>query len=1051
MYSPVPDDGVVVAPATKNDSQNNLELNGDTIVYSSLKPRHQHGAPSDKYRAKSKSSAPDNCSEMSDHSFVTIPDEYLPYNLLFRRHLVLYNYQAPELQLAAIGYVYPTVAADVYGLALMLWELLSQTVPYAGYAAEELRALWRRGERAQLPALSERQRCCRHFEDLFASGLEPDAAKRNGAISMAQLLQRLRSAGEQFDRLEASVLDNSEGTAAGCSSAGGGAAGGDGATTTTSNSSSSGTDGPPPPLPPPMQLPVDGQPHPSAVILPVQFALLAQSKQHPSTCSALNKSTSSSVFDGQLVAVQAEGRMSTLKKRRRKQQPMTGGKRITLFGGKDDDTTTTSNEGTDDERANVAVAAAAPAADDDGGLVKSKNESPLLGDKTANSLPTTPFQRSTRNVSGRSLLSADKSRFLYEMLESHLEVADEREPDTDGERASKSMCDMLDDAKQASTTRAAAGRRSRIRSAENTPQAANASGAGGYRFQIGSVKLPETPIARQNTIRRYTWLSEQPLRIEMNDYNEDDDDTDGDNADPTAAEPSSTTTTERHVAAAFSWREPSSRASINGTPDSAERKATELVRTIKVLSSEKPSATNPVSVNLRFLRRRTSPSPTMTTTTTSKKTLSAVQQEQQMQWSSAMDAEQNAERNILNGGAQPARPVPTRLSYTESMLRKDRPSQTSTTNSQAAKTAVETTVSAKHEPAKRRLPAVITTDDVTTEFNRLPTPCKEDNVTRDFATIFREMEALSRNNKPTASTNSKPKSATETTPIAAANSNDENPPEDVHCPGATRQTPIKQTIMQFENWLAINKTQSPIINNSNSTIAPRSAQQQRNISGPAVVMASSTPASTTTAQPDPTTTTVHKERQSQQPAGSTTATTRMIITRTIFTEESIVSTNRTDASTIPHNGDQPHDTKDAFETVTENTNERPNVSTVEPLRRRHLPRLPPTSDMRHSIGGDLVAAMRGARALVANEVVTEVAQKLCGDCSVIVSCDQRLKGGFFKVYGLKLTVNHYTNIRIIVFEFQLQSIAVVTVARRMSDGIRIMYDCHEPVLRHLDR
>lgn len=145
------------------------------------------------YQQRSRQSRPYTVDEATrqDRSYLSVLSAHLPYHLNYRRHLSQYNYQPLELlgasvELPNIPFVFPTVAADVYGCTLLLWEMLNRCVPYAVHDAAELQQLLEKRQ-AYLPIFEPER--CRRFVDLFTLGLEIDVRKRQ--LQMDQFLERL--------------------------------------------------------------------------------------------------------------------------------------------------------------------------------------------------------------------------------------------------------------------------------------------------------------------------------------------------------------------------------------------------------------------------------------------------------------------------------------------------------------------------------------------------------------------------------------------------------------------------------------------------------------------------------------------------------------------------------------------------------------------------------------------------------------------------------------------------------------------------------------------
>lgn len=131
-------------------------------------------------------------------------DEYkLPYSIAYRRMYSMHFYQAPELLVPttnySVKYVKPTVQSDVYGLGLMLWELINRVVPYVVYNHDELISGLIKGK-VQLPVLDNSSII---FKELFERCLLGDIKKRLSSVSkFIIMLEDLRLLGFEKDKIE---------------------------------------------------------------------------------------------------------------------------------------------------------------------------------------------------------------------------------------------------------------------------------------------------------------------------------------------------------------------------------------------------------------------------------------------------------------------------------------------------------------------------------------------------------------------------------------------------------------------------------------------------------------------------------------------------------------------------------------------------------------------------------------------------------------------------------------------------------------------------------
>lgn len=839
------------APAAVDANVAELQPNASaTGVYAFVKPRRKwlH----DKYREKSKQPIPidDTTDVATDHSYLTVPSEFLAYHTNYRRHLALFNYQAPELMVAPtadLDFVYPTVAADVYGLTLMLWELLNEAVPYVVYSAATLAAQFARGERDLLPQLQQQR--SRYFGELFAAGLEFEPLRRRRRLSMQQLLQRMREASEQYDRLE-SVLDSSAEETLN-------------EMVVEEDVADAGADQPQQPpederrqsQSPTSPVPIDTKP---TTEQERSFTALAQSRSlHPSTWSALNKSTSSSLFDVQLHAHLCEGRTSTIKRRKTvSRTAQTNGQTLTAAATLPFDeamaTATDSALGStadelDDARVYETIAKI------DANDVQEEDDNDDV------------FQRS---MCTRLQLTADKSRFLSELL---VEDEDAGNHSNNADRASKSLGNIIE---EHSTTpeRKALNSSALVRS---LPAQNNTSADSAYRFEIDTVALPKTPIARENTIRRYCWLTEKQLQIETK-------------SDDDEQEAISTVNVEQRRKL---FDRPATGPATNTSLTMAVRPSSgdSVVIEHRTTSPALGTPTRPRNVSIKIIHSRVTPSPTAAkrpgVVVPAAASGSPFHSSHHISWqfgakrvTKSGEMSPRTEANADAGDNEHVEFVgrkPTRLSYSESQLRKEHPQIGAFLNTEADHPGeLLPALPTSAPPPALPSTTLFSSRDLSAEFNTLATTATTasgtdiDNVTQDFQKIIRDMEALSRNNtlsRQTTASNgqtAKPIVAKRTTVATATKETvlSPAPPVPIETPTVEdirERTPVKETIMQFENWLALNKTQSPF----NNTAGDRSRSfvrlaQQRESPVPSAdagaAVSTSTPANTPApAEPEP--------------------------------------------------------------------------------------------------------------------------------------------------------------------------------------------------------
>ncbi|XP_055909724.1 uncharacterized protein LOC129944370 isoform X2 [Eupeodes corollae] len=104
-----------------------------------------------------------------------LPSKLRPYNLEYRKMFSKHNHQAPELLSNRIGFVFPTIQSDVYGICLMLWEMINCSIPFAYFDYDEMAKLIYL-QNAQLPMLKENRQ--KPFDEVLKIGLNMLAEKR---------------------------------------------------------------------------------------------------------------------------------------------------------------------------------------------------------------------------------------------------------------------------------------------------------------------------------------------------------------------------------------------------------------------------------------------------------------------------------------------------------------------------------------------------------------------------------------------------------------------------------------------------------------------------------------------------------------------------------------------------------------------------------------------------------------------------------------------------------------------------------------------------------
>lgn len=106
-------------------------------------------------------------------------NEYrLPYSIAYRRMFSMHYYQAPELLIptyhTASKHVMPSPCSDVYALGLLLWESINRAVPYVIFNHDELIKGLQKGN-IQLPMLDK---SCIIFKEIFDATLCVDVGRR---------------------------------------------------------------------------------------------------------------------------------------------------------------------------------------------------------------------------------------------------------------------------------------------------------------------------------------------------------------------------------------------------------------------------------------------------------------------------------------------------------------------------------------------------------------------------------------------------------------------------------------------------------------------------------------------------------------------------------------------------------------------------------------------------------------------------------------------------------------------------------------------------------
>lgn len=130
----------------------------------------------------------------------------LPYSIAYRRMFSMHYYQAPELLIPTYNstaqHVLPAPSSDVYGLGLLLWEAINRAVPFVIFNHDELIKGLQKGN-AQLPMLDK---SCILFMEIFEASLSIDVGRRmsdvNKFIIMLEDLHLLNRGFEKENKIE---------------------------------------------------------------------------------------------------------------------------------------------------------------------------------------------------------------------------------------------------------------------------------------------------------------------------------------------------------------------------------------------------------------------------------------------------------------------------------------------------------------------------------------------------------------------------------------------------------------------------------------------------------------------------------------------------------------------------------------------------------------------------------------------------------------------------------------------------------------------------------
>lgn len=116
-----------------------------------------------------------------------ISTKYFPYCIEYRRKLTLFNYQAPELLSQTEPFVFPMKQSDIYALTLLLWELLNRCIPFVIYDEVKLDELLKTNYPLKFLPIVEEERCQR-FHEILERGLKREPATR---IDLDKMIRKL--------------------------------------------------------------------------------------------------------------------------------------------------------------------------------------------------------------------------------------------------------------------------------------------------------------------------------------------------------------------------------------------------------------------------------------------------------------------------------------------------------------------------------------------------------------------------------------------------------------------------------------------------------------------------------------------------------------------------------------------------------------------------------------------------------------------------------------------------------------------------------------------
>lgn len=144
-----------------------------------------------------------------------LPTTFLPYCVEYRQRLSSFRHQAPELLTIGERFVFPTVQSDVYALSLLLWELLNGSVPYAIFDIDELQKLFSvKQNKVQIPIFDEKR--CTKFTQIFKFILRTDPLNRSVTVHhlmvwlddiKAEMATQAKDRSRMLSTIDSSLMD----------------------------------------------------------------------------------------------------------------------------------------------------------------------------------------------------------------------------------------------------------------------------------------------------------------------------------------------------------------------------------------------------------------------------------------------------------------------------------------------------------------------------------------------------------------------------------------------------------------------------------------------------------------------------------------------------------------------------------------------------------------------------------------------------------------------------------------------------------------------------